>query len=95
MPDDTNPYQSPRSFPIPSSQAESPLLASESRDETIAALEARVAQLERQLAQNWLLSPHLLKRAFGVFGYWIIGYALAALFILPILMLLTYLTHSW
>ncbi|QDU29836.1 hypothetical protein ETAA8_49510 [Anatilimnocola aggregata] len=67
-----NPYESPQI-----GEARRSLISAESPT-SIAQLEARIENLERQLAENWFLGSWL-KRAFAVLGYFIVAYLMIAL----------------
>jgi hypothetical protein len=44
----------------------------------VAELRLRVSELERQLNYSWVVHPNFFLRSFGVFGYWLVGYAVLA-----------------
>lgn len=73
MSEAVNPYESPQIAAISNSQA-SVGAANESPETRIAALEARVAQLEQRLAKSWFLSPHIYRQVLAVWGYFMLGY---------------------
>jgi len=81
---DQNPYESPRTESLPFN----PIAPSN------ADLERRVAELERQVSQSWFLSQNFLARTFVVWAYLILGYAMIAAVIMPIVWLIDWLSLS-
>jgi len=73
-----NPYASPRTDSLPLSPSSS----------SPADLERRVAELERQVAQSWLLRPSFLTRVVAVWAYLVVGYLMLLAIILPCVLLI-------
>jgi len=71
---DQNPYESPQVESLPFT----PIASS------TAELERRVAELERQVSQSWFLRPNFLARVFAVWAYFIVGYAMFAAVVMPL-----------
>ena len=74
-----NPYQSPQGTDdkVKPSDLVEPM--------TLAELQARVLQLEKQVKSSWFLGP-LWKKSLAVIGYFFIGYALLAAVYLTIVL---------
>jgi len=61
----TNPYESPREATSNFKDSDAPQIAD---------LQRRIAELERRLGKNWLVSSNHLLRILGIWGYLILGY---------------------
>ncbi len=65
MSQELNPYQSPLTESAPNFQEPG---------SDVAALERRVAELEKRVAGSWLLAPNVLRRILAVWVYLLLGY---------------------
>ena len=67
----TNPYESPR-------EAAPRVVPRDFSDDSaeLADLRRRVGELERRVGKSWVVHPNFFLRVFGIFGYFLVGYAL-------------------
>jgi hypothetical protein len=71
----TNPYETPRD-PTPVAFAPGNFADRDSAE--LADLRRRVAELEKRLGRSWVVHPNFFLRAFSVFGYFFVAYAMLA-----------------
>lgn len=81
QPEMVNPYASPLGL---GSAADTVRLDRE----YLEAVERRLRELEGRVQNHWMLSPRFLVRSLAVFFYWIVGYALVAIPIFGVILLL-------
>jgi hypothetical protein len=67
-----NPYEPPRESAPPANKF------SDQDAEAVAELRKRVDELEKRVGRSWVVHKNVFLRICGVWGYWLLGYALIA-----------------